>query len=209
MSLPFAPGGVKIRLSGSQGSGEFGMIFHFNTGVIIDQSDGDMTTIANAAMNAWSTHITGLLADATTLKSVVVEGLNSATDGVGAWAGAVTGAASGDIPPAQVCVLQKDTIARRYRGGHPRHYWPSPEIGAYSDPTHLTNTAVVNWQTGVTAFIAEIVAALNALLSTDNPFYCNTSYFHDKALRSSPVQDPILGSSIESMVATQRRRVGR
>lgn len=208
MPLPYAPGMIKARCAGIQGSGEFGMIFHFvqASGAVI--TDADATTFANDIRAAWNADINSLIVNTTALTSVVVEGLESAVDGVGAWAGSEYGSIGGFGEAANVCVLQKDTVALRYRGGHPRHYWPAPHYVDLADPTHLTSTAQAAWQGGVSSFISDCVTAAQTLWGAGSG-YSALSYYSGGALRPSPLQMPVLGSSIETMLATQRRRIGR
>lgn len=208
MPLPFVPNGVKVRCAGSQGSGEFGMIFHWAQLSGSDISDADATTFANTCHTAWATHISPLIDDQITLTSVVVEGIQSSTDGVGAWAGAEPGTGGGGIYAAQVCVLEKDTIARRYRGGHPRHYWPAPMTSHVADPTHLTSAGVTAWQAGVFGWITDVSVEAASLWGAGS-VYSVPTYYSGHVLRPSPFLQTIVGISIESMLATQRRRIGR
>lgn len=208
MPLPYSPSGVKVRAAGQMGSGEFGMIFHYSQGSGGDITDADAATFAGDVHTAWASHISPYVVDTTILTSVVVEGLGSATDGVGAWGGSEPGTGSGDVP-ANVCVLEKDTIAARYRGGHPRHYWPAPTSGYLVDPTHLSAAGVTAYQNAITAFHNEVVTAGGLLWTPGTFFYGCLSYYTGGALRPSPIFRPIFGWTVESMLATQRRRIGR
>lgn len=208
MPLPHLVTGVKFRCSGSQGSGEFGMIFHLVQGSGSDITDTDASTFATHISTAWASDIAPIINSSTILTSVVVEGLGSASDGVGAWAGTIPGTLAGEPLPAQVCVLEKDTVALRYRGGHPRHYWPAPTALAMSDPTHLTTTAQSYWNAAVSSFHTSWITEAQSLWGALS-FYTAVSYYSGHAPRSSPLIMPIVGYNIENMVATQRRRVGR
>ena len=208
MPLPFAAGGIKVRLSGNIGSGEWGQIFHYHQATGADITDLSANTFASDLATSWATNIAPLVCPTCHLTQVVVEGLNSATDGAGAWAGDNAGGGSGDTP-AQVCVLEKDVIAPRYRGGHPRHYWPVPSSADIGDPTHLNPGGVGVWFAGVTAYHSAAVTAGSGLWPAATFEYVNISYFSHHVVRPVPVISPIQGWSIETMLATQRRRVGR
>lgn len=207
-SLPFVPNGVKFRMAGQQGSGEFGMVFHWAQLSGSDITDADAGGFAAAIAGAWNTDWSAYFNDDIVLTSVVVEGLQSATDGVGAWAGSYPGSWGSGFSAAQVAVLQKDTIARRYRGGHPRHYWPSPPSGAMADPTHLTPTFVSNYTGALAAFLGHVTTAAIGFWGAGS-VYSVPTYYSGGVLRPSPFLQTIVGSSIEVMLATQRRRVGR
>jgi len=206
--LPFVPNGVKFRVAGSQGSGEFGMLFHWAQLSGSDITDSDAAMFASAIHTSWATNIAPILSSDQVLTSVVVEGIQSSTDGVGAWAGSEPGSGFTTIAPANVCVLQKDVIARRYRGGHPRHYWPAPTTAALSDPTHLTTTAQSYWTNAVENFLADIGTEAGSLWGAGSAYSVPT-YYSGGVLRPSPFLQTIVGFSIENMLATQRRRIGR
>lgn len=208
MPLPFLTGGIKVRIAGAIGAGEFGMVFHYNTGLVVDITDSDASVFAANIQTAWSTHIAPEWTAEVVMNTVVVEGLTSGTDGVGGIAGAVPGTGPGTPVAAQVCVLEKDLIARRYRGGHPRHYWPAPAPVFMSDPTTLSVVGAGALNTAVAAYHSAVVADGVALWGADF-FYMSPSYYSGHALRPIPLADPILGFTIESKLATQRRRLVR
>lgn len=206
--LPFAPNCLKVRHIGTIGPGEFGMIHHFRHSHAGDVTDVEASTIATDFSTNWNTNIVGLFSNQVILKQVVVEGLNSGTDGEGAWGGAIPGTGAAGTMSAAVAVLEKDTIGRRYRGGHPRHYWPAPSEGNLADPTHLTDAYVAFFQAQLDAWVGQALVDIGTVL-TGTADFVNVSYYTAHALRPVPVIDSITGWSIEKMVATQRRRVGR
>lgn len=208
MPLPFAPACIKVRLSGQQGAGEFGMVFHYRQASGADITDADANTFASNVVSTYGSNITPLVPPSTVLTSVVVEGLNSATDGVGANGTLEPGSNPGTESFAQVAVLEKDLVALRYRGGHPRHYWPAPVATAIGSPTTLSAAGVAAWGSAVTAYHSAIAGFLTALWGASSE-YGAISYFSHHALRPSPLFMPILGTSIETTLATQRRRLGR
>jgi hypothetical protein len=108
---------------------------------------------------------------------------------------------------ADTCLLMNLNIARRYKGGHPRVYWPM-----------LGNNDLQNSQawkgTSLTAFSTKLAAQLNTVLSVSGlaptlDQLCNVSYRTAHALRPTPLVDIAPTWSFNVIPATQRRRMGR
>ncbi|MBA0087123.1 MAG: hypothetical protein HRJ53_19235 [Acidobacteria bacterium Pan2503] len=122
---------------------------------------------------------------------------------------------------ANDCALVNLHIARRYRGGKPRQYWPFGVI------TDLNNTK--NWNTSFQTAVNNAMIALNsaaiAMAWTGGNIAApvNVSYYHGftvvtnpitgrarnvPKLKATPDVDTITGQSCNQRVATQRRRQG-
>lgn len=127
----------------------------------------------------------------------------------------VTGVRTGDFAPASAAVVVSWTIDRRYRGGHPRTYFPFGTAGTYAsassklwDPGFITN---------VETDIGDFVGSISAVTVGATVFegLCNVSYV-DKNLnptppyrRTTPVVDPIVAYVAKQRICTQRRRLGK
>lgn len=206
MTLPAVPGVLRIALRGAFGTGEWANIYHFafSGG---PATDPDCATMASQTRTAWGTNFLGAYPPIVTLTSVTVEDLTSSSAGVGAWAGSDIGTGTSRPVPANVCMLVKHTIGRRYRGGHPRTYLPGPNDAILSTPTQWDASAVATIQGFFNTFISDVETT--TLPSITFPLHVSVSYFTGHSQRLTPVVDPVLGSTVETMVATQRRRVGR
>lgn len=185
-------------------------------------SAADCVSIANSIQAAYAAHILPHSTQQGGIESVTVVDLNTLT---GAQGTSTTGFQVGAGGTGQISrgtsVLLNYHVARRYRGGKPRSYWP---WGAASDINALGdwgNPSPANWLAGYTAF-ASAVAAVTAG-TTNVGTQRNVSYFSgytlgpaqpggfrkkQLALRAGgPLQEPITGVTVAFKPGTQRRRV--
>lgn len=182
-------------------------------------SSTDLNNVAGALSTAWNTNYAPLCSVNYSLTNVNVTDLTSPTSAQGTNAVVHPGTRTGVGLTANDCMLVNQKIARRYRGGKPRQYWP---LGVSSD---LGNDFV--W---ISAFLTSANTALtgfnNALLAVTwagatITQIVNVSYFQNftvktnpitgrarnvPTLRPTPVIDPVTNHTINSRVATQRRR---
>jgi hypothetical protein len=106
---------------------------------------------ADAAHNAYVTSCLSLLEASYTLTQVKVTDLSSASGPIGVNTTSAAGTRTGLSNAASVCVLMNIPVARRYRGGKPRVYWPWG-----------VNADLVTPQTWSTAFLTACATAWNA-----------------------------------------------
>jgi hypothetical protein len=106
---------------------------------------------------------------------------------------------------AQACLMVNYSITRRYRGGHPRTYFPPPAWGGLTSPS--------DWDSGVVSDCAGAVADIQSVFSTAthgsttlSGMVC-VSYVAAKVPRVDPLVEPITGYSVGAIVRTQRRRL--
>lgn len=127
----------------------------------------------------------------------------------------IAGVRTGDFAPASASVVTSWTINRRYRGGHPRTYWPFGTAGTYESGSSRF------WDTGfITAVNAAIQVwydtwGLYTISGTEFTELCQVSYV-DKNLnptppyrRTTPVVDAIVGQVTKQRICSQRRRLGK
>lgn len=107
----------------------------------------------------------------------------------------------------QVCVLSSYKIARRYRGGHPRTYWPTFPLGKAASTRSWDPT----WCNDLGGDIGNMFAAatLAKWTSSTGIQAVSLSYHSGHVLRTTPVVDAITGISVSPIWATQRRRLHR
>ena len=154
----------------------------------------------------------------TSLTGCTVIDLSSASGGVGVHGGSVPGSLSSPISGAS-CVLVNYLIARRYRGGRPRSYFP------FGDSSVVGNrqTWEATFITGVGSHLAGAFAAVIGSTSGGTTInqHANVSYYDGSRvvispttgrarnvpiLRTTPVVDTIVGFSTSTRIANQRRR---
>lgn len=117
----------------------------------------------------------------------------------------VAGLEGADPAPASACQMVNWTIARRYRGGHPRTYFPPGNANNFADPSHWLDSQLAAMSDFVNGYVAAVTAKSFGTLDTTTPV--NVSYFSGNALRVAPVVDPITGFSLSNIIRTQRRRL--
>lgn len=141
--------------------------------------------------------------------------LTSATGAQGTATDTTAGTRTGDFAPASSAVLVSLQVPRRWRGGHPRNYWPFGTAGTY-----LAGSSKF-WDT---SFIADVQSKMATWLSSINGHdiggtefsnLVNVS-FYDKALnptppyrRAVPLVDTVTDVLARERVCSQRRRLGK
>lgn len=215
--LPSVPGVVKIIVNGLTGAAIdriWNNVFHAQYGGT-PPSETQLNGIAGNLYNAWID--TGILSQQTvdtTLESVEVVDLSSDMGASGfAALGPSTGTNGEDPLPAQVCTLISYEQDLRYRGGHPRSY-----LNAGGDGNLLTMN---QWNPGYLSAMEDAFDVWwDAWGSTSSGGFslsqqCSVSYVNKEInptppyRRTTPVVLPLLNFSVDQLIATQRRRVGR
>jgi len=82
--------------------------------------------------------------------------------------------AQGELP-ANACALFNIPVARRYRGGKPRVYWPFGSEPDIATPQTWSTTFITAANTGVNALISEVTANLGTW--APGSALCSVSYF--------------------------------
>jgi hypothetical protein len=117
-------------------------------------------------------------------------------------------------------VVSSYTIQRRYRGGHPRGYWPFGVTTDLQNDVDWTAAFVTACNTGFSTFFTALFAA--GWTGAGTLTQVNVSYYDGftvvvspttgrarnvPTLRVSPVQDTILIVACKVSIGTQRRRI--
>jgi len=176
------------------------------------------TTLAGDVASAWNSHLASLVNESWTL--VEVDVLDIATDSgfSGQWTGSDGGTRSGVVVPQQVATNVEFDIARRYRGGKPRMFFPPGVIADESSNAEWSNSYVTAVNSGFVAFFAAISALSIGSMGTLAPV--NLSYYkgftnitnssgRERAVptyRATALHDNITGVSTKPMMGSQRRR---
>jgi hypothetical protein len=115
-------------------------------------SVSELNTFAASVGSAYNTHLSAFLHAGNIMSGVKVTDLSSSTAAVGEDATPYTGTRSGAYLSADVATLLHFTIARRYRGGHPRMYLPFGVEGDLQDQQTWTTAYATALGTAWTAF---------------------------------------------------------
>lgn len=184
-------------------------------------TSGQATDMAGQTAANINTDLNALFLSDTVLTQVTCTDLTSPSAGQGVWTGSYAGSDSGIPMGAGVAIIVSEHFARRYRGGHPRRYLPSPAAAHMADQQSWTSgflTAVgTHWGDFVTA--QELVASGGIDLGN----FVNVSYYHGftnvtypsgrvrpvPTLRATPVVDDITAFTVNPKAGSQRRRNGQ
>lgn len=209
--LKDVPRTVKIRLIGQTYGLPWVNIFHaqWAAGGTVPDSAG-LLTMCIALRTAWTTNFKPLAITNSGLSMVECTDISSRT---GQQANDPTVVAGGDATsgaPASAAVVLSWTIARRYRGGHPRSYIGGLPVTVFInahtiDPTKKASfgAAGVAWR-----------AAIRSLGTMGNTWeMANVSYYHKvgglQAYKDPPDVDVITGVKVHDRLDSQRRRLGK
>lgn len=204
-TLPPVARAARVAISGTISTTDWSCILHF----LFDTtpSSTNMQELATKSLTHWNFYLTPNFSNGYKTTTCITEDLSATPALPGAASSSVTGGDSTGLIGAQTCMLVKHTIARRYRGGHPRTYLPSPGADKLTDDGHWTSSIVTSSQTNWDGFIGAVISDTYTGTTVDS--YINISYHSGGAPRVTPVTDLITGSVVENVIATQRRRVGR
>lgn len=158
--------------------------------------------------------------DTLTLGRVHAIDLSSATGAEGDWLGEHAGANTEAPNAADVAQVISYEISRRYRGGHPRGYWPLGSALSLSTPQRWNPTYLASIQSNVETLFAHIGTL--AWSGGGTLQHVNVSYFSGftvvtnpttgrarnmPTLRATPLVDAVTAYVARAHVGTQRRRL--
>lgn len=164
----------------------------------------DCVSFATTVHNAFNSDLLSHLSDNSTLNTVEVIDISSSTGHFGVNSTPLTGGRTGNSLPASNCALVNFQIARRYRGGKPRVYLPLFSSSDISGPSGWLSASVSALQGHWVSFISAISGATSG--ATTIGAHSNVSYYSGKALRGTPLVEPIVASVVNPIPGSQRRR---
>lgn len=170
-------------------------------------SAAELVTLAHSIATAWGSDLMPNFSNEVDLVAVKLTDLTSDTAPVGLYETAIPGTISSHPLPMNVALVLSHSIARRYRGGHPRTYLTGMPWADLSDnnlwPSGVISSALGGFTTFISAVQALSSAAWTPLL------FSNVSYYTGKTRRVVPVVDTINATVAHPRVCTQRRRLGK
>lgn len=181
-----------------------------------------LNTACTSIATAWNTNLAPWMGTQVTLTQVVAEDLSASTAPIGSALVSHTGSRTGTNLTAGQCVVVKNEISRRYRGGHPRTYLPAFTATDLTSANVWNTSSTSGLVTSWAAFITSAQSAINTYSSGAGAQMVNISYyngFHNvtspttgrvrsiPTLRSpSPVIDVVTSFAANPNVCSQRRR---
>ena len=179
----------------------------------------DCVLLAADLFALWNTHVSTNFYSGQLLVQCSVEDLTSPTSGVGVHNGSIAGTGGANPMSAGSAYVLKHTIARRYRGGHPRTYLGIYPDNAISDPQTWASPFNTNILGGFQAFLTAVLGVTEG--TTNLTSMVNVSYYEGftnftfpsgrtrpipKLRVGGPVVDVVTDTGFNPQVGSQRRR---
>src|ERR1700757_2261728 len=219
-ALPNVPGVIKVTMKWSSSADADVLCRFFMSYTGTAPTSTQLNTFSASVGTAYSTNMASLANTDVTLDNCYAIDLTSATAGTGQATTVVAGTLGGGALSAGTAALVNLSVARRYRGGKPRLYFPFGSSTTLATGTAWTGTFVTNVNAGYAAFITAVKAAVWTGGTLTNQV--NISYYHGftvvtnpttgrarnvPTLRAGgPVPDVISGGTLNVKPASQRRR---
>lgn len=174
--------------------------------------------IADAVEAAWLANIAQQTSSEWALTEVDVLDISSLTGLSGQWSGSEAGTVGNDAPPASVAYNVEFDIARRYRGGKPRIFWPPGASSFLADAGHWDSGTVTTVNTNTAAFFTAVeaidVGAVGSLTHVNLSYYKGFTNVTNSSgrTRAAPTYraaaqlDTITGYACKAEIGSQRRR---
>lgn len=180
----------------------------------------ELSDWATAVREAFATNLAGDLNENLSLIEVEMIDLSSPTAAQGTDATAVPGTATDDPVPVSAAVISSYQISRRYRGGHPRGYWPLGQSTNLETPQTWTAAFIAACHSVLSDFFTDVRS--NGPSGAGTVDHVNVSYFQGFTVITDPVTGrarnvpnvrgvpvvDVVSSRVERIrVGTQRRRL--
>jgi len=205
---PFVANVVKIEYFGTTGFYNWAVIHHCNWSGA-SPSVAALDSFATTLGTLWGTDMKAEYGSALFLNTVTITDLTNALGNQGVASPNIAGTAASANTAQNAAILVNYPSSIRYRGGHPRSYYPGAASNTLADDTHWNSTLITNVGTYLTALQNDY----NTLTSggTTLAGQCAVSYVTAGAPRVTPLVMNIAPGSytVEARIASQRRRIGR
>lgn len=178
--------------------------------------------IASALYTDFAAEFAGYMHNTCSIEASEITDLSNVSGGTGVHTAHTAGGLSGQALSAATAMLVTMGIARRYRGGKPRTYFPFGDGGSTQTVQTWTSSFVANIQTGLDTIVSDIAVTNSGGCNLAK--LCNVSYYQGftvvtnpvtgrarnvPKLRTTPVVDDALTWTAETTMASQRRRLLR
>lgn len=215
--LPASPC-VRARLIYTQADGyEGGSRFYLSYSGAAP-TGANCITLATDIATAWNTRLAGIANTDWSLTEVDVLDIASDSGLSGQWTGTYTGSTGGAPLPSQCSVDFEYNIARRYRGGKPRMYFPPSGSDNQATAATWSSSVVSSWNASMADFFSDIAAlsigAMGTLAHVNLSYYQGFTNIMNSSGRERAVPtyrdvakvDVISGYSMKTRIGSQRRR---
>lgn len=175
-------------------------------------------TVANGIEAAWLARMQHDFASDIALKEVDVIDISSYSGASGQWTGSTAGGATPPSAPWQCSINCEFLIARRYRGGKPRMFWPAGLAADQADGSHWTTGYAAQVQADTVLFFSDILAISGAGITITH--HINLGRYQgftnvavpgkrtkvEPNYLTPPNVDIVQGYSVKTVIGSQRRR---
>lgn len=221
-ALPAVPSTVRVQLKHTFGVDNDLMVRFYLQYSGSAPTAAQLNTFCTAIATAWNSDMAAQISSLVTLVEVIAEDLSSSTGATGSWSGTHSGTSGTTEIPLSTAMLVNFTIARRYRGGKPRMYWPPPNGGDLTSPSAWSTATITAWNTALGSFFTAAEAAVwtggGTLSQVNVSYYSGFTAFKGPTGRyrniatlrtGGPVVDAITSVTANGKPANQRRRLGK
>lgn len=219
MPTVLAPGVAQTVFSGHIGAQPWASIMHWQIGsTTAPWTLANLQLLCDSCHNSYSTEWAAQIGNNVHMEQVAGVDLGTTTPVATVSAGApIVGSAPGQLEPSSLCDTVLYKINSRYRGGHPRGYWPFCSQSNLVNESQFTPAHITFVQTQFAAMVTAIVGAFGTAGSTTLlhvvPRYTYT-YTND-TIRKKYVKErtgyigtfPVQGYTLRQTVGSQRRRL--
>lgn len=205
--LPPVAGVIKAELLWTQSGAPAANIFHIGYSTS-PPSSADLASLAarfGGCITTLGWPLINMLSPEVELVEVICTDLSSDSSNIGSASTHTAGSDDHPVISAGSAFLVNWLITRRYRGGHPRTYWPAPTSEFLSSQTTWSSGCLSDMATSMTAFLANLNGQTFGSLVTTQ--VGAVSYRTGDAPRVTPIFEPFVGYTLNGLVATQRRRI--
>lgn len=215
--LPASPC-VRVRLIYTQTDGaEAGSRFYLSyTGSA--PTVANLNTLASDIASQWATDIAPLCGSAFALTEIDILDIATNSGNSGLWTGSHSGTAATNNLSSNAATNVEFQIARRYRGGKPRMYFPPGTVEQSANGGNWGSTYISLVNTNVVAFFNAIEAL--SIGSMGSLTHVNLSYYQgfknvtnssgrERAVptyRTTALVETVTGYSCKKLIGSQRRR---
>lgn len=209
--LPDVQNTLRVRYAGLHGVSPWVALFfwHYNgTPPTTAAMDGFCTAFGGL----WGTHIRSAIPTSVSLQTCDAWDLSSREGNVGTATVNSAGTRPGTALPSSVAAVTSWKVNTRYRGGHPRTYWPA---GVITDVAAGNRMWAESARNAFAAAAEGFLAGANAITIGGQSGYLQlVRYIHTPVPGGQPEyflpprQFAIADVSVDARIDTQRRRLG-
>jgi hypothetical protein len=219
-ALPNVPNVIRVACKGSSGGAETWLTRFYLQYPTVAPSAANLVSLGNEIITSWNTHLNPLTPGNKTLTEVDLQDLTNPSAAVATIATSQNGTRVGAWLPPVAATVVSYSIGRRYRGGHPRGYWPFGVEGDLDTSGQWLPLWVTTVDVGIRAFFSDVTSFIWAVSEITK--HCNVSYYSGftvvtdpitgrarnvpKLRAGGPVVDLVSIQSARIIVGTQRRR---